>query len=66
MPRACRQHQNLEDCFDKLQALVDDAAIVPLVRVQRVGATEEGKVQRVVEKRFRSDVKCSRRGIERD
>ena len=58
---ARRQPQNLEDCFDKLQGVVDAAVVVPALRVMREGSSEEGKAVRVVSKRLRSEVKSARR-----
>ncbi len=64
MPHALRhphrQHGNLEDCFGKLQELVDAAVVKPKVRRHKTALSGATKAAYVKEKRFRSEVKARR------
>ena len=57
-----RQHGNVEDCFEKLQAMVDVALVKPKKRRLRTGLSEGTKAAYIQAKRARSAVKSSRRG----
>jgi len=54
------QSQNRDDAMKKLEAMIAQARVVPKERVQKVGISENTKVERKVEKRQRSTVKSNR------
>lgn len=54
------QPRNIDDCMQRLQAMVNEACKTPKVRKQRVGLGKETKRRRTESKRRRSDVKKSR------
>lgn len=56
----CSQGHNLEDCYAKLQEMVDAAWVEPKVRALRTGIAQTTKSAYVQEKRMRSQVKRSR------
>ncbi len=57
---ACSQGHNLEDCYTKLQEMVDAAVTKPKVRKMRTGVSAATKKSYVQEKRRRSDIKKAR------
>jgi len=60
------QHLNLDECTQKLQAMVDAAAVPPKERVQYDGLAERTKKRYVEDKRRRSDVKKGRQKNKKD
>ena len=55
------QKHNLDDCFVKMQQIVDEASISPKERKLYKGESNKGKERRMEKKRRRSEVKSSRR-----
>jgi len=55
------QKNNLDDCFVKMQQIVDEASISPKERKLYKGESNKGKERRMEKKRRRSEVKSSRR-----
>ena len=54
------QKRNIEECFEKLQCLVDEACIEPKIRKQRKGIGKHTKQKRKEHKRHRQKIKQSR------
>lgn len=54
------QPRNIDDCLQKLQQIVDEAAIEPKERKMRQGLGKETKRRRTESKRRRSDTKSTR------
>jgi hypothetical protein len=61
-----RQGQNLDDCFQKLQEMVNLAYEEPKVRKLKTSLSAATKATYVGEKRHRSDVKKTRSRVDKD
>jgi len=57
------QKNNLDDCFEKLQSMLDQAAIEPKIREIWTEPSELGKARRIQEKKKRTETKQYRNKI---